>query len=155
MKPPIPEHKETLIDLNLTPMIDVIFQLLIFFVLTTDFKEPEKLLPTNVTGSGAISSVIVQTQEERDLGKVVARVIVNAAGTIEYTVNGSRVESLQDVEATFVALQEIDPDVPVVVDPDSEAPLESVLDVYDCARRAGLAKIKFAASPEALAAAAR
>ena len=155
MKPPIPEHKETPIDLNLTPMIDVIFQLLIFFVLTTDFKEPEKLLPTNVTGSGAISSVIVQTQEERDLGKVVARVIVNAAGTIEYTVNGSRVESLQDVEATFVALQEIDPDVPVVVDPDSEAPLESVLDVYDCARRAGLAKIKFAASPEALAAAAR
>lgn len=155
MKSPASEPKDHTIELNLTSMIDVVFLLLIFFVLTTDFKEPEKQLPTNISGSGAISGEIVQTQEERDLGKIVARVIVNAAGKIEYAINGSRVESLQDVEATFVALQEIDPDVPVVVDPDTEAPLESVLDVYDCARRAGLAKIKFAASPEALAAAAR
>ncbi|MBQ9811819.1 MAG: biopolymer transporter ExbD [Thermoguttaceae bacterium] len=141
------------IELNLTSMIDVIFLLLIFFVLTTDFKEPEKLLPTNLNGSGAISSEIAQTQEERDLGKIVARVAVDASGKIEYAIDGKRVDSLQNVEATFVALQEIDPNVPVIVDPDANAPLESVLDVYDCARRAGLAKIKFAASPEALAAA--
>ncbi len=139
------------IELNLTSMIDVIFLLLIFFVLTSDFKEPEKLLPTNINGSGAISSETAQTQEERDLGKIVARVIVDPSGKIGYAIDGKRVDSLQDVEATFDALREIDPNVPVIVDPDGNAPIESVLDVYDRARRAGLGKVKFVASPEALA----
>ncbi len=143
-------RQEQPIDLNLTSMIDVIFLLLIFFVCTTDLKEPEKSLPTNVNGQGAIVGEVAQTQEQRDLGKIVARVLVDQAGRVGYAIDGKPVESIAEVEATLVALQEIDPDVPVIVDPDKTAPLENVLDVYDCARRAGLSKIKFAASPEAL-----
>lgn len=142
---------ENQFDLNLTSMIDVIFLLLIFFVCTTDFKEPEKSLPTNVNGQGALVGEPQQTQEERDLGKIVARVLVDASGNVNYAVDGKPFNTIDEVEATLIALQEIDPDVPVIVDPDQAAPIENVLDVYDCARRAGLSKIKFAASPEALA----
>jgi len=137
-------------ELNLTSMIDVIFLLLIFFVCTSDFKEPEKTLPTNLASLGAIVSERAP-QEERDLGKIVARILVGPSRRVEYAVDGKRVASLADVEALLSALQEIDPNVPVVVAPERNVPIESVLDVYDCARRVGLGKIKFAASPEALA----
>ena len=137
-------------ELNLTSMIDVIFLLLVFFVCTSDFKEPEKFLPTNVNGQGAIVGETTQTQEQRDLGKIVARVIVDASGRVAYAIDGKPLDSIDQVEAALGALQEIAPDVPVVVDPDYAAPLENVLDVYDCARRVGLAKIKFAASPQSL-----
>ena len=149
MKTPKPNQQDSSIELNLTSMIDVIFLLLIFFVCTTDFREPEKRLPTNL-GSGAIATDEPRTQEERDLGRIVARLTVAPSGRVEYAIDGKRVASIKEVEALLAELQEIDPNVPVVVDPDYNTPLESVLDVYDCARRVGLAKIKFAASPEAL-----
>ena len=135
------------IELNLTSMIDVIFLLLIFFVCTSSFKEPEKTLPTNVNGAGALQSDLPQPQERRELGKIVARVYVDDSGRVRQAIDGAAQESLAQVERTFIALQEIDPEVPVIVDPDPNVPIESVLDVYDAARRAGLSAIKFTASP--------
>jgi biopolymer transport protein ExbD len=58
---------------------------------------------------------------------------------------------LAAVEETLAALQEIDPTVPVVLDPERGVAIVSVLDVYDAARRVGLSKIQFAADPETLA----
>lgn len=143
-------RKTSSLDLNLTSMIDVIFLLLIFFVFTSDFKEPEKLLPTNLSAPGSVASAATLSQEARDLGKITIRIAV-AGDEIVWSVDGRRAESFEAVEATLVALQEIDPNVPVVVDPDRAVPIEKVLDAYDAARRAGLSKIKFAASPDALA----
>ncbi|MBQ9874716.1 MAG: biopolymer transporter ExbD [Thermoguttaceae bacterium] len=150
MKNPLNARPEKKLEPDLTSTLDVVFLLLIFFVCTSSFKAPEKLLPTNLGGSGAIKVDAPQTQKERDLGRIVVRLVATESG-VERVVNGSRVESLDEVERALVALSEIDPDVPAIVDPDREVPLESVLDVYDAARRAGLATIKFAASPEALA----
>ena len=137
-------------ELNLTSMIDVIFLLLVFFVFTADFREPEKLLPTNLAVSGAVASENVP-QHERDLGKIVVRRLGSPTGVVEYSVDGKRVARLEDVETTLDALREIDPNVPVVVAPERDVPIENVLDVYDCSRRVGLGRIKFAASLESLA----
>lgn len=137
-------------ELNLTSMIDVIFLLLIFFVCTSDFKEPEEQLPTNLALQGAIASQTLP-QNERDLGRIVVRIFVNRDKRAEYAVDDKRLASIAEVEATLDELRQIDPNVPVVVDPERDVPIENVLDVYDAARRVGLGKIKFAASPEALA----
>ena len=151
MKAPTNSRKDASFELNLTSMIDVIFLLLVFFVFTVDFKEPEKLLPTNLSTSGAITSETKPTQEERDLGKIIASLRVDKVGRVVYAVDGKPLDSLNELEATLTALQEIEPNAPVVVDPERNVPIESVLDVYDAARRVGLTKIKFTASPEALA----
>lgn len=150
MKHPTSAKEGAPIELNLTSMIDVIFLLLIFFVCTSDFKEPEKLLPTNLAVSGAVKSERVP-QQERDLGKIVVRLLVGPDGRVNFSVDGKRLPDLAAVESTLDALREIDPDVPVVIAPERDVPLERVLDVYDCSRRVGLGKIKFAASQEALA----
>ncbi len=150
MKNPTPKKRDAALELNLTSMIDVIFLLLIFFVFTSDFKEPEKLLPTKLSGVGAIVDAPPVEQTERDLGKITARVAASPDGKIVWTIDGTRVNSLDAVETTFARLQEIDPNVPVVLAPERAVPIESVLDVYDRARRVGLSKIQFAADPETL-----
>ena len=150
MKEPIQSAVNEPPELNLTSMIDVIFLLLIFFVCTADFREPEKTLPTNLTLPGAIASETVP-QRDRDLGKIVVRLFVAPNRQTTYSVDGKRVASLAEVEAILESLSEIDTNTPVVVAPERDVPLERVLDVYDCSRRVGLGKIKFAASQEALA----
>ena len=151
MKTPERTRPDADIELNLTSMIDVIFLLLIFFVFTSDFKEPEKRMPTNLSLPGAISSETRPKQEERDLDKIVARVLLDPKGRAIYSVNGERVVDLAELEATFNALREIDPNVPVVIAPERDVPLESALDVYDASRRVGLGRIQSAASAEAFA----
>ncbi len=148
MKTPTTKTRNVALELNLTSMIDVIFLLLIFFVFTSDFKEPEKLLPTKLSAVGTVDAPL--EQRERDLGKITVRVAANPDGQLTWTVDGARVESLAAVEETLAALQEIDPTVPVVLDPERGVAIESVLDVYDRARRVGLSKIQFAANPETL-----
>lgn len=144
------DHSGASIELNLTSMIDVIFLLLIFFVCTTSFKEPEKLLPTNLNTPGSIESEETPPQEERDLGMVVVKITFDQGGNLVFIVDGKRLESLQEVEELLASLQKIDSDVPVVVQPDPEIALESVLNVYDSARRVGLFNVKFAVEPETL-----
>lgn len=148
MKTPTTKTRNAALELNLTSMIDVIFLLLIFFVFTSDFKEPEKLLPTKLSAVGAVDAPL--EQQERDLGKITVRVAATPDAKLTWTVNGTRVESLAAVEETLSALQEIDPTVPVVLDPERGVAIENVLDVYDRARRVGLSKIQFAANPETL-----
>ncbi len=148
MKTPTTKTRNAALELNLTSMIDVIFLLLIFFVFTSDFREPEKLLPTKLSGVGAITDAPPVEQTERDLGKITVRVAASSDEKLTWTINGTRVDSLAAIEETLSALQEIDPTVPVVLDPERNVPIESVLDVYDRARRAGLSKIQFAANPE-------
>ncbi len=148
MKTPTTKTRNAALELNLTSMIDVIFLLLIFFVFTSDFKEPEKLLPTKLSAVGLVDAPL--EQRERDLGKITVRVAASPDGALTWTVDGTRVKSLAAVEETLAALQEIAPTVPVVLDPERGVAIESVLDVYDAARRVGLSQIQFAANPETL-----
>ncbi|MCF0233960.1 MAG: biopolymer transporter ExbD [Thermoguttaceae bacterium] len=138
------------LELNLTSTIDVVFLLLTFFVFTSDFKEPEKLLPTNLAQSGAVQTSDAVPQEERDLGRIVVKIDVKN-GALAWRVDSRPAASLEEVAALFEELRRIDPNVPTIIDPTSAVPIENVLDVYDVARGVGLSKIKFAASPNALA----
>ena len=155
MKTPNDSPRDDSIALNMTSMIDVVFLLLIFFAFTSDFKKPEKQMPTNLSRPGAVVAPTPPKQEERDLGKIVVRVFVAPSKDVVYAVDGKRFEKIEELENVLLALQNVDPNVPVVVAPEKNAPLESALDVCDCARRVGLAKVVFAASPEALARQAR
>ncbi len=138
------------IELNLTSMIDVIFLLLIFFVCTSSFDEPEKKLPTKIASQGP-AQTRQRPQEERDLEDIVVQINADPSSGVQYAIDGKNYASLREVEKTLDALREIDPNSPVVLNPDKSVPIESVLDVYDASRRVGLGKISFTASPSSLA----
>ena len=54
-RPPYHRDDRGRLDVKMTPMIDVIFLLLIFFVSTASFQAAEETLPTNLSLPGAVS----------------------------------------------------------------------------------------------------
>ena len=127
----------------MTPMIDVIFQLLIFFLCTSNFIQPERLLSTNLSLPGAVQSPDALPPELIDLDEAVIE--FHTDGSLYWLIAGVRYDSLESVGATLKALSEMKSDLPVLLDIDPEIPLGNVIDVYDLCRLCGLSKVQFAA----------
>ncbi|MCA9149564.1 MAG: biopolymer transporter ExbD [Planctomycetales bacterium] len=127
-------------DAAMTPMIDVVFLLLIFFVVTASFQRMEQLLPSELTApSGA--GVAADLREE-DFEKIVIR-LQRAGQGIAWTLNGQAVDSPAQLDARLKTLASIRAELPVVIHPDPDVQLGDVVDVYDVAREVGLANIQF------------
>lgn len=144
-RPSIYLERRTTVDMNMTPMIDVVFQLLIFFVWTTGFQVPEQILPSRLS---AVSGTAAQDPSEapppeRDFDDVVVRILWDGA-VPSWRVNHVPLASLNEVGDRLQTVSSISPDVPVILHPDPAVPMADVVDVYDLARRAGFQQLKFA-----------
>ena len=131
-------------DVIMTPMIDVVFLLLIFFVCTASFQIAEEMLPTNLTAFGATAPTDV-LPPELDLDRVVVKLRLHAQQPT-WLVNDRPLDSLSRVAQLLREVAEIDPAVPVILDCEGQVPLGQVIDVYDLCRQVGFDKIQFAAS---------
>jgi biopolymer transport protein ExbD len=133
------------LDVKMTPMIDVVFLLLVFFIWTASFRIAELVLPSSVsTAIGTQASETEKPPPEDDFDQVVIR-IVWREGEPKWLVNGEPVLSLQEVRDTLAAIAKIKSDAPVIVHPDAVIPLGHVIDVYDVTRLEGFQKVQFAA----------
>lgn len=121
------------LELNLIPLIDVVFMLLIFFMLTTTFVQDRTLkvdLPVSESGSSE------RTPLENHV------VELDAQGAI--VVDGERVGE----QALPAALKHIAEDGrPVVLWADATVVNQRVITVLDHARRAGIEKIGMGTTP--------
>lgn len=127
----------------MTPMIDVIFLLLIFFVCTANFQPLEGTLPTNMALSGS-SAVEIVLPDPRQVD--VARIRLTFEGSAHWQVEGNSCTSLREVRDLLVRLREIKADLPVIIDCAGNVPMEHLIDLYDICRAAGLSRIQFAAA---------
>jgi biopolymer transport protein ExbD len=135
------EHE---LGVSMTPMVDVVFLLLIFFVCTASFQIAEAVLPSpfpRTTGSA-----VDPPQEAQPLERIVIAVEQENARTV-LRVNEQPCESPRRLSELLGLLAEIDAELPIIMDIGSEAPLGSVIDVFDRARLAGFTKVQFAAEP--------
>ncbi len=147
MKTVFPDRKRTAPELKMTPMIDVIFLLLIFFVCTANFQRLESVLPTNMslTGSSAVRRDMPMP-EHLDVARIV---LTWNQERPAWSVEGNRCTSLREVRTLLNRLREAKSDLPVIIDSEKNVPMEHVIDVYDAARWAGLSRIQFAAEKNA------
>ena len=122
-------------EINLIPFIDVWLVVLIFLVLSTTYSRFTELQVTLPTADA-------EKMKERPQELVVA-----VASDGRYTVNRQALEG-RSVEALAARLKEAasgNAETVVVVTADALAAHQSVVNVLDAARRAGLARITFAA----------
>jgi biopolymer transport protein ExbD len=133
---------------NLTPVIDVVFLLLIFFLLTSTFQASEELLPTHLPQTGAVESQVEVPPEVRDLEQIV--ISVQWRGKLVVELNGQRYDDNKRLRAVLVGTRDapglgsLAPELPVILDVEDAVPLEDVVDVYDLCRLAGFEKVHFA-----------
>ena len=135
------------LDLPMTPMIDVVFQLIIFFLCTTRFTPLERVLPTRVDLPGTQGAHGKVTPELADLTEVIIHLERQGAKT-QISLNGRPIDNEQELAASLRALGQIRLDLPVVVDPDPDVALEDVIKIYDLCREIGFVRLQFAAVAE-------
>ena len=133
-------------DLNtaMTPMIDVVFLLLVFFVWTASFQTIEYVLDSQVAAQqGTNASVDTQLTPPTDSEDVLIR-IESVAGELVWSVSQRSATSLVDVKERLIRLAEVDASVKVILHPDPEVSLEFVIGAFDAAQLAGFTQIAFA-----------
>jgi len=126
--------KKDNVELNITPLIDVVFLLLIFFMVSTTFDRNSEI---NLTLPEASEEVTKQQPEDINAA-------VDASGQI--FINGKPLvnSSLSTVrEALRDAAQGLE-DPPLVISADENATHQSVIRIMDAARQINLVRIRFA-----------
>ena len=126
----------------MTPMIDVVFLLLIFFVCTASFQIAEQILPSDILASGSTEAPLSDPIEP-PLEQIVVRTRM-VAGQPLWTINEVEHTTLAGVGRVLQAVYEIDPNTPVILHNQPDVPLGHVIDVYDLARVVGFDKVQFA-----------
>jgi biopolymer transport protein ExbD len=125
----------TLSELNVTPLLDLAFVLLIIFMITTPLMENsvDLVIPTSDAAKHAIDPGAVQT------------VAINKEGSL--TFNGAPT-TIAQLEGDLVALKEAKPEVAVVVRSHKELPVQKLIDVMDVVQRAKISKVGVVTNPE-------
>ena len=139
--------RRTPVDLQLTPMIDCVFLLMVYFIWSSSFTIAEQSLPSQLsasTGSGVPSSE-TPPPPEADFEDVVVRILWQGSAPT-WTVNESPVPSLAALKQSLAQVARIKRDAPVILHPDPDVPLGNVIEVYDLSRIVGFEKIQFAVS---------
>ena len=141
--------RRTPVDLQLTPMIDCVFLLMVYFIWASSFTIAEQALPSRLSAvaGGSTTTSDVPPPPEADFDNVVVRVL-RAGGAATWQVNDAPVPTLAALRSTLAQIARIKRDAPVILHPDKDVPLGDVIDVFDLARLVGFEKVQFAASEE-------
>jgi biopolymer transport protein ExbD len=130
-------HRPREPDINLTPLIDVVFLLLIFFMVSTTFDEDARLRLQLPEADGEPVRA-----EEIEL----VEIVIDRAGrhyVDDRQVLGSDTETLKKALVGVVGPRR---DLPVLIKADAATPHQAVMRALDAAAQLGLTRIAFGAS---------
>ncbi len=120
-------------EINITPMLDIVFIMLIFFIVTTSFiKDPG--LEVN------------RPEAETAISKQLGNILIAISDTGQIWMDKKRVE-LPGVRGEVERARLESPESSVIVIADKDAPTGAVIDVMDQIRMAGVKSIAVAAQP--------
>lgn len=122
------------VDLDITPLIDVVFLLLIFFMVSTTFEHNSEI---NITLPSSSKNV---TEKKSDA----VNISLDAQGNVYINGEIIRNDQLETIKMALsdalVGLKE----PPIIINADSNATHQSVVKIMDVASQLGLFNITFA-----------
>lgn len=122
------------LQLDITPLIDVVFLLLIFFMVSTTFEHESEV---NIILPEASKEI---AQAKPDAINIAidnqSRIYINEKELLNSQISTIK-EAIYDISVDL-------PDAPIIISADQEAPFQMVIRTMDAARQLGLVKITFA-----------
>lgn len=136
------------IRVNLTPMIDVIFLLLVYFVITANFAVGEGVLTASLPVGGSQPTDVSKPPQQP------LSIMLGSAGASGFSVSveGRRVETFTQLRALLEQLQYdperlrdgiYAPDNPVLIRPDGDVRWQHVVNAFNAAVAARYANVSF------------
>jgi biopolymer transport protein ExbD len=125
----------TLSEINVTPLLDLAFVLLIIFIITTPLIENSVTLtiPSSATANAPVDPAKVQT------------VSIDRAEAIRLN---DEVVDAGTLTARLTTLRESNPDLAVVIRPDRDLPVQRLIALMDAVQRAQVARVGIATKTE-------
>lgn len=147
----VPVHRQTRSAADnetMTPMIDVVFLLLVFFVCASIGHSPDKLLPASL-GQGMTENPTVVADEPDvvfEHQQVRIRVIRETESkALQILLNENPVTDHQQLESRLQSLVRLDPKSPVIIDVADDVEVQQFITVYDLCQRLRFESINLAA----------
>ena len=127
------QHREEL-SVNLTPLIDVVFLLLIFFMVSTTFTRETQLSVDLPEASGLIRDEVDRQVE----------ILIAEDGS--YRVNGRPLVDthMRTLQAAIYSVSEGDTTLPMVISADAQASHQAVVRAMDAAGQMGFSRLSIA-----------
>ena len=129
-------HTQTaLAEINITPLLDLAFVLLIIFMITTPLLESSTNLV--IPSSGATNPPIKSAQ--------VQIVSIDRNDTIRFN---NQVIDLKALTARLTELKQTNPDIAVVIRPDRDLQVQKLITLMDALKQAQITKVGIATRAE-------
>jgi biopolymer transport protein ExbD len=125
----------TLSEINITPLLDLAFVLLIIFMITTPLLENSVnlIIPSSGAANAPVNTAQVQT--------------ISIDGLEAIKINDKQVAA-NDLVARLEELKRANPDVAIVIRPDRDLPVQKLIALMDALQRAQISKVGIATKAE-------
>ncbi len=125
----------TLSEINITPLLDLAFVLLIIFMITTPLLENSVnlIIPSSGATNAPVNPAQVQT------------ISIDRRETIKIN---DKLVAASDLGARLEELKRANPEVAIVIRPDRDLPVQELIALMDALQRAQISKVGIATKAE-------
>ena len=134
--------------IDITPLVDVVFILLIFLLISTTFRTREHAFTIRLPKANAQKAVVtvkrptVYISSNGDYYLYLPNGSA-ADGAAEDSIDGLKVRSLDELELRLQKLKERQPSVGISVKADSSTEFQKIMDVVDQCYKSGIERVFF------------
>ena len=125
-------------SVRMTPLIDVVFLLMIFFIMTLNFLEPEGILENRFPETARRMA----SDQQKDWETVRIHVSVGDNSPRIYLQD----RQLNDIKDLLINLNLLPRDIMIVIDPDSKVSYKHVISIYNTCLKSKKTNIAFSIS---------
>jgi biopolymer transport protein ExbD len=125
----------TLSEINITPLLDLAFVLLIIFMITTPLLENSMnlIIPSSGAANAPVKAGQVQT------------ISIDRRETIKIN---DKIVSAAELVARLTEMKRANPEIAIVIRPDRELPVQKLVSLMDALQRAQITKVGIATKAE-------
>ena len=121
------EEAKTVASIELTPIIDMVFLLLIFFLVATTFQQEEREMQIALPFAGSAAPISTILQE----------IIINVDADGKIILGGRFIE-IQELRTIITSAMKNNPDQKVTIRGDRGTPYANIVSVLDICKQAGI-----------------
>jgi biopolymer transport protein ExbD len=130
----------------MTSMVDVVFLLLVFFLWTTSFEQPEYDLASAIAAppAGTTAALATQTPPPLAFDEIVIRLSRGEESIVQVRFNDRVVADVAELIERLRSVVTLGAQPPVIVQPDDDVSIGEAIKIYDAVRFTGLDRVLFA-----------
>ncbi len=129
-------------SVRMTPLIDVIFLLMIFFMVTIKFKEPEGSLTNRLPERGG--NIIANHKQDWEIVRLKIKLVITSGDAPLIYLQERPISSYNEL-ARF--LDQLPKDILLVIEPEAKVPYKYIIGVYNTCKKVNRQNIVFAVAP--------